>query len=297
MNLTLYLLTTEPDPRRSRVAGLADLTREPLPVPVFGERLDLTIYLLDAASAYNAASGAAGIAPTLSLGRRGETALATTTAFTRIANGWTCTLDLTTNELAFALRQCRGSAPLALSFTTVAAGPAPSIWLSGDITVLGSIADPAPGAALNPTAYYTATQVDAIIALAPRTLVAKNIPILTTGAPADIAALIIPAGITRWALPCFNSEGFSPAYIIAESGAADLSAATFDVRSAPSGAGALLVNSWSGPNPPPIVSTGFPGGDETTPVISTASTVTIRQTTNSAHAGVCSFYLTIFPLP
>lgn len=162
MDLNLFISTAQGiDVRSSRVVSLTDNAPFPLPAIVFGDRLNVTVYLVDGAGSYNAASGAVGYAPRLALGVRGQTALAYTTTFTQIANGWTCTLDLTTTELIQALSALRAGT-LALEFATTATGPTPTTWASLPIDILGHVSDPESGTAIAAPTYYTAAQADAL---------------------------------------------------------------------------------------------------------------------------------------
>jgi hypothetical protein len=137
MNLTLYINSDEKDPRLARVESLTSMLRVPLPVLTQGIRLSVTIYLVTSAGAYNALSGSGVPTKRLVLGVRGQLALATATGFAEIANGWTCTLDLTSAELANFL--ANGSAPLFLEFSTIATGPAKTVWASLPVSVIGGV--------------------------------------------------------------------------------------------------------------------------------------------------------------
>lgn len=164
MDLNLFITTAQgTDPRASRVVSLSDNAPFPLPAIVFGDRLNVTVYLVDGAGAYNAASGAVGYAPRLAIGARGQAALAYTETFTQIANGWTCTLDLTTTELLQALSALRAGT-LALEFSTTATGPTPTTWASLPIEIIGHVSDPESGTAIAEPTYYTAAQADALFA-------------------------------------------------------------------------------------------------------------------------------------
>ena len=52
MNLSLYLNVDETDPRLARVVSLTDLSRLPLPIFNFGDRLNVSVYLVTSAGAY-----------------------------------------------------------------------------------------------------------------------------------------------------------------------------------------------------------------------------------------------------
>lgn len=164
MDLNLFITTAQgTDPRNSRVVSLTDNAQFPLPAIVFNSRLNVTIYLVNGSGGYHAASGAGGQAPRLAIGVRGQSALAYTTTFVQVANGWTCTLDLTTTELIQALSALR-SGLLVLEFSTTATGPTPTYWATLPIEILGHVSDPESGTAIASPEYYTAAEVDALFA-------------------------------------------------------------------------------------------------------------------------------------
>lgn len=138
MDLPLYLNVDEPDPRFARVVALTDMSRLPLPVFTYGDRLNVSIYLVTRAGAYHADSTDAALTRTLTLGLRGQSALAQTSTFTATANGFTCTLDLNTTQLALVLRAAR-SGQLALVHKPAGVGPAPTTRCSLDCTILGDV--------------------------------------------------------------------------------------------------------------------------------------------------------------
>jgi hypothetical protein len=197
MDLTIFLNTDETDPRLARVESLTSLARKPLPVLVHGSTLNLTIYLITSAGAYHPSSGASGLSPRLALGSRGSTALAYTTTFAQIANGWTCTLALTTHELAVFLANTAG--PLALEFSTTATGSVKTAWSSLTTALIGAVSDPAAGSAIVPPTYYTAAEVDAFIA----------------GVDADLAAHVAdvanPHSVTKAQVGLGNADNTSDA--------------------------------------------------------------------------------------
>ncbi len=162
MDLSLYLLVSEPDPRFARVVGLTDPSRLPLPVFTFGDRLNLSIYLIKADGTYHADSTDDELGRTLTLGIRGSAALAQTSTFTAITNGFSCTLDLDTTQLALVLRSAR-NATLALVHKTTGTGPNSATRCSLDCSILGDVGVVGDGSPLSPATYYTAAQVDAII--------------------------------------------------------------------------------------------------------------------------------------
>lgn len=183
MDLSLYLYVGEADPRQSRVVGASDLTRLPLPILTHGDRLNVSIYLLSAAGTYHADSTNASLGRTLTLGLRGSAAVAQTSTFTAIANGFSCTLDLNTTALGLLLRASRAG-QLALVHKTTGSGPNPTTRCSLDCTVLGDVATAEAGTTPETGGYYTAAEVDAFLSTLPRALPA--ITGLTGGTAADL---------------------------------------------------------------------------------------------------------------
>lgn len=145
----------------------------------------------------------------------------------------------------------------------------------------------------NITATELATALLGLYAKTPIILSAKNVTVLTSGAPADIASISVPSWVTRWML--VGSSVGATSRLIAESAAGSLSAATFAVYDGSGGAGNVVSSgSITGPssaNLGTLIGAAAPG----TLAFSTSSTIYIRQTANSANAGTCSFYLAVFP--
>lgn len=161
MDLSLYLNVDEADPRLARVVSLTDLSRQPLPVFVYGDRLNLSLYLVTRTGGYHADSTDAALARTLTLGLRGQAAVAQTSTFTAIANGYSCTLDLDSTALALLLRA--GTAgTLALVHKTTGSGPNPTRRCSLDCSILGDVEVVDDGTSLSESTYYTAAESDAL---------------------------------------------------------------------------------------------------------------------------------------
>ena len=131
------------------------------------------------------------------------------------------------------------------------------------------------------------------ISTVPIILSVKNVTVLTSGAPADIASISVPSWVTRWTL--VGSGVGATSRLIAESAAGSLSAATFVVLDGAGGTGNMVsTGSTTGPasaNLGTVIGAAAPG----TLAFSTSSTIYIRQTANSANAGTMSFYLVVFP--
>ena len=130
----------------------------------------------------------------------------------------------------------------------------------------------------------------------PITLYVKNVTVLTTGAPADIATIPIPSGMTRFKF-CGTSAAASTSNAVAETAAGTLAGASFTVYDAASGGGNQISTAFNGPS-------SATGAGQAVPILSnlgttapSSSTLYIRQTANSANAGTVSFYITIYPLP
>lgn len=162
MNLTLFLNTDEADPRLARVVSLSDLSRLPLPLFSYGDRLNVSIYLITSAGAYHADSTDSSLARTLTLGLRGSAAVAQTSTFTAISNGFSCTLDLDSTQLALLLRAAR-TGTLALVHKTTGSGPNPTRRCSLDATILGDVETVGDGTSLSAETYYTASQINAFL--------------------------------------------------------------------------------------------------------------------------------------
>lgn len=133
----------------------------------------------------------------------------------------------------------------------------------------------------------------------PLTLYAKSVTVLTAGAPADIATITIPAGVTRWAVVATSDIDLNPRWLggvgIVETAAATLQDAVFVFRTAAGGGGIELGSLFTA-----LTTVGTSDvimSFSATVATSSASTITVRQTIASANAGTVSFYITIFPLP
>lgn len=163
MDLDLYLLVSEPDPRNARVLSLTEHARVPLPIFTFGDRLNVRIYLVNSDGTFHADSANAALGRRLALGIRGQSALAQTSTFTAIANGYSCVLDLDSTQLELVLRSA-GTRALALVHATTGAGPNPTRRCSLDCTVLGNVEVVGDAESLSPDHYYTAPEVDFIFA-------------------------------------------------------------------------------------------------------------------------------------
>lgn len=131
------------------------------------------------------------------------------------------------------------------------------------------------------------------ISAVPIILSVKNVTVLTSGAPADIASITVPAWVTRWML--VGSSVGATSRLIAESAAGSLSAATFAVLDGAGGVGNFVssgtITGPSSANLGSLIGAAAPG----TLAFSTSSTIYIRQTANSANAATASFYLVVFP--
>jgi len=131
----------------------------------------------------------------------------------------------------------------------------------------------------------------------PITLYAKSVTVLTAGSPADIATITIPSGITRWAIYASDFGGAPLAagcVVVAETAAGTLNAAIFTAHSAAGGGGTLLLDEAIDLGTAGSSAVFLPSNAIT---VSSAGTLYIRQTANSANAGTVSFYITIYPLP
>lgn len=121
-----------------------------------------------------------------------------------------------------------------------------------------------------------------------KTLRINDIPVLTSGAPVDVATLKIPSKVKRFTIAIGGVE------VVAEDASSgSLNGAAFDIFDQPGGAGSkATLSSVPGPS-----TTGAKSqGNANTTFISKARTLFVRQVSNSANAGSCSFYCVIIPL-
>lgn len=161
MNLVLTLNTAETDPRLARVVSPADLARLAVPVFAYGDTVNCTVYLIRADGSYDPKSTQVDLARALKIGVRGQTALVEATDFAISGNGVTCTLALTTVQLALVLR-AQGSRGLALQYRTTSPTDGLETWLSADLTILGEVEDPTDGVDLSSDVYLTLAQAAAL---------------------------------------------------------------------------------------------------------------------------------------
>lgn len=131
------------------------------------------------------------------------------------------------------------------------------------------------------------------ISAVPIILSMKNVTVLTSGAPADIASITLPSWLTRWALPN-HGVGNIQSRLIAETASGTLAAASFTCYTAASGGGSAVSNAITGPTAAGLGSS-ISGIAPTTAASFTSNTIYIRQTANSANAGTVSFYLMLLP--
>lgn len=118
MNLLLILNVDVADPRLARVVASDDLAFNPLPTLTFGDTVDVTVRLVKNDGTASDLSGADGYAPRLTLGVPGFAPLVRVTEFAQVESpaGWTCSLPLTSDELALFLRNTvQGKARLQFS--------------------------------------------------------------------------------------------------------------------------------------------------------------------------------------
>lgn len=122
----------------------------------------------------------------------------------------------------------------------------------------------------------------------------KNIAVQTSGSAVDIATIVLPAWLTRYKLGVVGTSGVGGGLaIVGESMAGTLAGAAFVLSDAAGGVGTAYTLSLSGPASTGVSSTA---GVQNPTSVYTANTIYIRQTANSANAGVVSFYLLIMPL-
>lgn len=165
-----------------------------------------------------------------------------------------------------------------------------STLASGDLLPVLDVSASAGSKGSNITATELATALLGLYAKTPIILSVKNITVLTSGAPADIASISVPSWVTRWTLRGSGLGATSAIY--SESGSGDFSAASFTCYDAAGGAGNAISSVIAGLATAQRI--GSLGASTTIP-LSTSNTIYIRQTANSTNAGTCSFYLVVFP--
>lgn len=116
----------------------------------------------------------------------------------------------------------------------------------------------------------------------------KNVTVLTSGAPDDVASVALPAWCTRFRLSTVGHV------CVAESASGTLAGASFLVQDTAGGAGATISGTWLGNASTSVVV--LPINSSTSVIPSTVSTIHLRQTANSANAGTISVYLMVVPL-
>lgn len=152
------------------------------------------------------------------------------------------------------------------------------------------LSNPAPSLPLTTTGYNVITAPSTVNF--PFVIAAKNISVLTSGSPADIASITLPTWLTGWALS--NGSSLTLSRIIAETASGTLNTASFSFRDAANGGGNQVGTAASGPTAAGL-GVAILGIGPTTAGRYTGGTIYINQTANSANAGTVSFYLTIVP--
>lgn len=125
----------------------------------------------------------------------------------------------------------------------------------------------------------------------PIILAVKNVTIKTTGSPADIATITVPAGITKYRVLGSSAATMPAVAMIPNTFSATMAAATFQLNDAAANGGQNLTQTGTGPGTS-AQSTGIAAGNNT---FATASTLYIRQTVDSANAGTLDFYVMLYP--
>lgn len=115
----------------------------------------------------------------------------------------------------------------------------------------------------------------------------KNVTVLTTGTPDDVASVALPAWCTRYFVILTGSR------CLAESAAGTLAAASFTLRDAATGGGNAASSSFAGPASTSVM-VNITGTAASSPPL-TSSTLYLNQTSNSANAGTISVYAVIVP--
>lgn len=130
--------------------------------------------------------------------------------------------------------------------------------------------------------------------IAPITFYVKDVPVLTSGVPADIATIILPAGITRWTTTLGSSTNSGGVRCSAWDFTATMAGANFTLYAGAGGTGTALTGVFTGPGSDTVYTSAAAASGST---IVESNTIYIRQTANSTNPGSCDFYITIYPLP
>jgi hypothetical protein len=166
---------------------------------------------------------------------------------------------------------------------------------------LGSADNTADTAKPVSTAQQTALDLKAAISSldpsaflgSPILLSVKNVTLRTTGAPADIATITIPAWITRWALTGLANTTSLNA-IFCETG--DSTAALSAAYTAAAGAGVLMFTAVEvGVAPAAVKWVPSSSQSKFYTTASHGNIIYIRQTVNSTLAATCSYYVFLVP--
>lgn len=128
----------------------------------------------------------------------------------------------------------------------------------------------------------------------PVLLSVKSINVQTVGSAIDLATIPVPSWLSRYKMGLVGTAATGGGVsIIGESMDGTLAASQFTLFDSPGGGGNALTVAANGP-----AATGVAvqanAANQTT--ILTAQTLYVRQTTNSANAGVISIYLLVMPL-
>jgi hypothetical protein len=207
--------------------------------------------------------------------------------FTGVPAAPTAAVDNNTNQLAdtaFVLAQAASATPLVNG--TGAPGTS-TRYARGDHVHPPDTTRLATGGLPIATMGIKASDANAFL---PIILYVKSVTVLTTGAPADIATISIPAGITRFRVTGASKDSV----FFSETASGTLGGANFALWDAAGGTGVNLEAAAAGPAAVSTVafwSSVSPGN------FSTSGTIYIRQTANSANAGTLSFYIEIIPMP
>ncbi len=121
----------------------------------------------------------------------------------------------------------------------------------------------------------------------------KSVTVLTSGAPADLGFITLPASFTRYRV-ANGTGGAVFSGVIAETASGTLAAGTFQLWDDAGGTGSQLSASFSGPTAAGVYVAVIANSST---VVSTTGKIYLRQTVASANAGTVSFYLCIYPMP
>lgn len=135
--------------------------------------------------------------------------------------------------------------------------------------------------------------LDTSVAIAlPVVIAIKNVALLTSGTPADIASVSLPSWLTGYSLAHVSALGLSR--VIAETASGTLYSASFSIRDGANGGGTQIGTIANGPSATGL-GVAIAGTSPGTAGRYAGGTIYINQLADSGNAGTVSFYLMLMP--